>query len=52
MEDPRRKNGECAREGDDKRDKENARKKEADTRGRILALCLMLHGGVMVGDWN
>jgi len=20
--------------------------------GGILALCLMLHGGVMVGDWN
>jgi hypothetical protein len=33
------------------REGKGGRKKQA-AGGGILALCLMLHGGVMVGDWN
>jgi len=39
------------KEREREREGKGGRKKQA-AGGGILALCLMLHGGVMVGDWN
>jgi len=54
MEDPRREEWR-AREKEKRAERERGReggKRKRAPRGGILALCLMLHGGVMVGDWN